>query len=289
MQGFIGDRISECKLWLFCDAGSGEHDRKSTSGCAMYLAGPNTYYPLNAFSKKQTSITMSSTESEVVSANHGVRAQGLPSLSLWIFLWRQVEIDPANHKVRPKTPCPVKIDGVIARVDPELDETRYGDNSGGRTIANLQGLNVGLRSQLSLRVTARRCATPTGPKTSVSDGSNSSLKSSILTWLMLTRPNRWPTCSPNHSQRRLSGYMHSGLSITLTARASPLKRAKTRIVIWSLSRRLQPPVLGGRISRVQPSNFSVLRTSAIQGAAESSRTIPNQGESQAKVQAHHFG
>ena len=48
----------------------------------MYLVGPNTYYPLNAFSKKQTSITMSSTESEVVSANHGVRAQGLPSLSL---------------------------------------------------------------------------------------------------------------------------------------------------------------------------------------------------------------
>ena len=87
MQGFIGDRINECKLWLFCDADwSGEHDRKSTSGCAMYLVGPNTYYPLNAFSKKQTSITMSSTESEVVSANHGVRAQGLPSLSLWIFL-----------------------------------------------------------------------------------------------------------------------------------------------------------------------------------------------------------
>ena len=54
---------------------SGEHDRKSTSGCALYLVGPNTYYPLNAFSKKQTSVTMSSTESEVISANHGVRAQ----------------------------------------------------------------------------------------------------------------------------------------------------------------------------------------------------------------------
>ena len=152
MQGFIGDRINECKLWLFCDADwSGEHDRKSTSGCAMYLVGPNTYYPLNAFSKKQTSITMSSTESEVVSANHGVRAQGLPSLSLWIFLWRQVEIDPANHKVRPKTPCPVKIDGVIARVDPELDEIRYGENPGGRTIANLQGLNVGLSDKFQIQ------------------------------------------------------------------------------------------------------------------------------------------
>ena len=81
MQGFIGDRINECKLWLFSDADwSGEHDRKSTSGCALYLVGPNTYYPLNTFSKKQTSITMSSTESEVTSASHGVRAQGLPSL-----------------------------------------------------------------------------------------------------------------------------------------------------------------------------------------------------------------
>ena len=104
---------------------------------------------------------MSSTESEVVSANHGVRAQGLPSLSLWIFLWRQVEIDPANHKVRPKTPCPVKIDGVIARVDPELDEIRYGDNSGGRTIANLQGLNVGLSDKFQIQVLEDNQATIT--------------------------------------------------------------------------------------------------------------------------------
>ena len=151
MQGFIGDRINECKLWLFCDADwSGEHDRKSTSGCALYLVGPNTYYPLNAFSKKQTSITMSSTESEVISANHGVRAQGLPSLSLWMFLWKQVEIDPANHKVRPKAPPPVKIDGILARIDPELDEIRYGGCPGGRSVANLQGLNVGLSDKFQV-------------------------------------------------------------------------------------------------------------------------------------------
>ena len=122
----IGDRINECKLWLISDADwSGEHDRKSTSGCALYLVGPNTYYPLNAFSKKQTSVTMSSTESEVISANHGVRTRGLPRLSLWMFLWQQVEIDPANHQVRPKRPPPVKIDGVLARIDRELDEIRY--------------------------------------------------------------------------------------------------------------------------------------------------------------------
>ena len=152
MQGFIGDRINECKLWLFSDADwSGEHDRKSTSGCALYLVGPNTYYPLNAFSKKQTSITMSSTESEVISANHGVRAQGLPSLSLWMFLWQQVEIDPANHQVRPKRPPPVKIDGVLARIDPELDEIRYGGSPGGRSVANLQGLHVGLSDKFRVQ------------------------------------------------------------------------------------------------------------------------------------------
>ena len=56
---------------------------KSTSGCAMVLIGPNTYYPLNAFSKKQTVISTSSTEAEVVSANHAVRAEGIPTLALF--------------------------------------------------------------------------------------------------------------------------------------------------------------------------------------------------------------
>ena len=81
MQGFTGDKITECKLWLFCDAdwaGETETDSKSTSGSALFLVGPNTYFP-NAFSKKQTSITTSSTEREVVAANHhGIRAAGAP-------------------------------------------------------------------------------------------------------------------------------------------------------------------------------------------------------------------
>ena len=60
-------------------------------------------------------------------------------------------MDPANHKARPKVPCPVKIDGVIARIDPELDEIRYGANPGGRSIANLQGLNVGLIDKFQIQ------------------------------------------------------------------------------------------------------------------------------------------
>ena len=117
MQGFIGDRITECKLWLFCDADwAGERDSKSTSGCALFLVGPNTYYPLNAFSKKQTSITTSSTESEVVAANHGIRAQGLPSLSLWCYLWKEVQANTAGRKTRPPAELPKGTDTIVARM-----------------------------------------------------------------------------------------------------------------------------------------------------------------------------
>ena len=122
MSGFIGDSIMDCRLWLFSDSDlAGEYDSKSTTGRAMFLVRPNTYYPLNAFSKKQTSITMSSTESEVVAANHGLRAEGLPCLSrysLWYFLWR----GDAGRKAEPRAE---KGDTIAARIDPELDEIRW--------------------------------------------------------------------------------------------------------------------------------------------------------------------
>ena len=86
-RAFIGDRVDECRLWLFADADhAGEYDNRSTSGCILVLVGPNTYFPLTAFSKKQTAVAMSSTESEVVSANVSLRAVGLPSSGLWAYL-----------------------------------------------------------------------------------------------------------------------------------------------------------------------------------------------------------
>ena len=90
------------------------------------LVGPHTYFPMNAFSKKQTSITTSSTESEIVAANHGVRAQGMPSLSLWSFLWKQIEIGP-HCKVKPYNKHN-KDKSIVAEIDPELDEIRYGSS-----------------------------------------------------------------------------------------------------------------------------------------------------------------
>ena len=163
MQGFIGDRITGCKLWLFCDADwAGERDSKSTSGCALFLVGPNTYYPLNAFSKKQTSITTSSTESEVVAASHGIRAQGLPSLSLWCYLWKEVQANTAGRKTRPPAELPKGTDTIVARIDPELDEIRYGESSHeGRSVADINGLDVHLSDKFKVQVLEDNQATIT--------------------------------------------------------------------------------------------------------------------------------
>ena len=79
LRSYIGDPVDQCKLWSFAGADhAGERGNKSTSGTFLALVGPNTYFPLSAFSKKQTSISISSTEAEVVCANIALRTVGQP-------------------------------------------------------------------------------------------------------------------------------------------------------------------------------------------------------------------
>ena len=100
LKAFVGDRIQECKLWCFADADhAGEYDNNSTTGCFLVLIGPNTYFPLTAFSKKQTSVSISSTEAEVVAANISLRAVGLPSSGLWAYLQNAGGGDQALREV----------------------------------------------------------------------------------------------------------------------------------------------------------------------------------------------
>ena len=56
---------------------------KSTSGCLIALAGPNTFVPIAAICKKQTCVSHSSTESEIIAAELGLRTEALPLLTLW--------------------------------------------------------------------------------------------------------------------------------------------------------------------------------------------------------------
>ena len=140
MLGFIGDKFSDCRLWLFADADwAGEYDSHSTTGCTMILVGPNTYYPLNAFSRKQTATATSSTEAKVIAANQALRAEGLPTLSLFcqLSLFGKEAHGYAQKAGKASLDVP---DGIVARIDPELDEIRYGNVDAGTSVANINAL-----------------------------------------------------------------------------------------------------------------------------------------------------
>ena len=97
----VGNTAKQCRLGLFQDsdfAGDLE-DSKSTSGGTLCVFGSHTFVPTSWMCKKQTSVSHSSTESEIISLDTGLRLDGLPALELWdlsvlsleIFLMFQIE------------------------------------------------------------------------------------------------------------------------------------------------------------------------------------------------------
>ena len=82
---YVGNTAKQCRLGLFQDsdfAGDLE-DSKSTSGGTLCVFGSLTFVPISWMCKKQTSVSHSSTESEIISLNAGLRLDGIPALDLW--------------------------------------------------------------------------------------------------------------------------------------------------------------------------------------------------------------
>ena len=81
----VGNTAKQCRLGLFQDsdfAGDLE-DSKSTSGGTLCIFGSHTFIPISWMCKKQTSVSHSSTESEIISLDAGLRLDGIPALDLW--------------------------------------------------------------------------------------------------------------------------------------------------------------------------------------------------------------
>ena len=57
--------------------------QKSTSGGTLFIFGSHTFVPISWMCKKQTAVSNSSTESEIISLDTGLRLDGLPALVLW--------------------------------------------------------------------------------------------------------------------------------------------------------------------------------------------------------------
>ena len=82
---YVGNTAKQCRLGLFQDsdfAGDLE-DSKSTSGGTLCIFGSHTFVPISWMCKKQTAVSHSSTESEIISLDTGLRLDGLPGLELW--------------------------------------------------------------------------------------------------------------------------------------------------------------------------------------------------------------
>ena len=76
---------AQCRLGLFQDsyfAGDLE-DSKSTSSGTLCVFGRHTFVPISWMFKKQTCVSHSSTEGEIISLDAGLRMNETPALDLW--------------------------------------------------------------------------------------------------------------------------------------------------------------------------------------------------------------
>ncbi len=92
LETFVGDPPEDCVVMLYCDASFADdlRESKSTSGAYPVIVGPHTGAPKMAMSKRQTAVSHSSTESEIISPEEAVRSEGIPALMFWehvVFLF----------------------------------------------------------------------------------------------------------------------------------------------------------------------------------------------------------
>ena len=81
----VGNTAKPCRLGMFQDidfAGDLE-DSKSTCGGTLCFLRSHTFVPISWMCKKQTAVSHSSTESETISLDTGLRLDGLRALELW--------------------------------------------------------------------------------------------------------------------------------------------------------------------------------------------------------------
>ena len=84
MVGWVGDPMDDVHLALYADADFAGcvESLRSTSGGHLNLQGPNTRFPLSGSSKRQSCVSHSTPEAEIVAADVAMRAMGLPALKL---------------------------------------------------------------------------------------------------------------------------------------------------------------------------------------------------------------
>ena len=105
----VGNTAEQCRLGLFQDSDFARdpEDSKSTSGGTLCSFGSHTFVPVSWMCKKQTAVSYSSTESEIISLDTGLRLDGLPALELWDLI---VSVFGSVSQISDRTGQPVNVD-----------------------------------------------------------------------------------------------------------------------------------------------------------------------------------
>ena len=84
----VDSTAKQCRLGLFQDSDFARdlEDSKSTSGGTLCIFGSHTFVPISWMCKKQTAVSHSSTESDIISLDIGLRLDGLLALELCVLI-----------------------------------------------------------------------------------------------------------------------------------------------------------------------------------------------------------
>ena len=99
----VANTVKQCRLGLFQDSDFARdlEDSKSTSGGTLCVFGSHTFVPISWMCKKQTSVSLSSTESEIIiSLDSGLRLDGIAALDLWDLIVEVLGNTNQSHNER---------------------------------------------------------------------------------------------------------------------------------------------------------------------------------------------
>merc|ERR1712051_789520 len=89
LTSWIGDPIEDLRLHLYSDADFAgcQTTNKSTTGVFMALEGPRSFVPVATVSKKQSCVSYSTPEAELVAGAFALRQVGTPAAVMWDVLY----------------------------------------------------------------------------------------------------------------------------------------------------------------------------------------------------------
>ena len=79
----VENAAQHCRLGLFHDSDFAGDLEDSTSGSVFCIFGSRTLVPISWMCKKQTAVSHSSTESEIISLDAGLHLDGFFAVDLW--------------------------------------------------------------------------------------------------------------------------------------------------------------------------------------------------------------